>query len=232
LAVERLRELADEALVAVALMGEFAAFDVLVLRYRSAVLATVSRLVSSRALAEDICQEAFLRAFKALPQLRDPARFGSWLHAIARREVIRWGSGEARAAHAPLDDLILQHSQVLGESGWDVLEREEEAEAVRRAMAALPEEFQIVLTLRYWSDMPLERIASFLGRPLSTVKWRLHQARVLMRRRLTHTLAAGTCPLTRKEDESLEHRSKHRTATHRADAREDCRAGAGSPPDP
>src|SRR5581483_6616776 len=90
--------------------------------------------------------------------------------------------------HTPLDEMILESSEVLGQSGWETLERKADQEWVRQAMATLPEEFRIVLTLRYWSEMPLERIASFLGLPLTTVKWRLHRARALMRQRLTANL--------------------------------------------
>lgn len=222
MAIERWQEFADEELVVAALLGEIAAFDVLVLRYRQAVLAAVQRQISHRALAEDICQEAFLLAFKALPQLADTRRFGAWLHAIARRQAIRRSRGEARAAaHTPLDELILEHSQVLSESGWDRLEREEELEAVRQAMATLPEEFQLVLRLRYWSEMPLERIAAFLGLPLSTVKWRLHRARALMRERLTAVLAEPASDDSRNNDEPRTDRSQQRDQAHRAHAGED-----------
>jgi RNA polymerase sigma-70 factor (ECF subfamily) len=201
-AIERWQEFEDEELVVASLLGEIAAFDVLVLRYRPGVMAAVSRQISRRELAEDICQEAFLLAFKALPQLTDRRRFPAWLYMIARRQAIRYGRGEARATHTPLDELILEHSEVLADTGWDALEREEEQAGVRQAMATLPEEFQIVLTLRYWSEMPLERIAGFLGLPLSTVKWRLHRARELMRRRLLAAQAEATENPTRTQNDT------------------------------
>src|SRR5215212_10123790 len=109
--MERWEEFSDAELVVAAVLGEIAAFDVLVLRYRPGVLATVSRQLGQRGVAEDVCQETFLLAFKALPQLEDGDRFGAWLHAIARRQAIRTGRGEARAAHSPLDELILSHSE-------------------------------------------------------------------------------------------------------------------------
>ena len=218
MAIERWQEFEDEKLVVAALLGDIAAFDVLVLRYRPAVLAAVSRQISRRELAEDICQEAFLLAFKALPQLADRQRFPAWLHAIARRQAIRHSRGEARVSHTPLDDLILDHSEVLSQSGWDALEREEEQEWVREAMATLPEEFQLVLRLRYWSEMPLERISAFLGLPLSTVKWRLYRARALMRERLTAALAEPTSDTARNENVQRNERSQRRAAAHCAHA--------------
>jgi RNA polymerase sigma-70 factor, ECF subfamily len=181
----------DAELVIETLVGNVAAFDSLVRRYRAAVLATVLRQVGSRPVAEDICQEAFVRAFRALVHLREPERFPAWLHAIARREVIRHAPGEARAAdHAPLDGPALEQGVGQGPSSWEALERQEEDDAVRRAMASLPEEFQLVLTLRYWAEMPLEQIAAYLGRPLTTIKWRLHRARLLMRQQLLPAVEA------------------------------------------
>jgi RNA polymerase sigma-70 factor (ECF subfamily) len=186
---ERWQDYEDAELVVECLVGNYGAFDGLVARYRSAVLATVLRLVRSRPVAEDICQEAFVRAFRALPRLRDPGRFPAWLHAIARREVIRHAPTEARAAdHMPLDEPLLEQGIGQEASGWETIERREEGDAVRQAMASLPEEFQLVLTLRYWADMPLEQISAYLGRPLSTVKWRLHRARALMRQQLTQPM--------------------------------------------
>jgi RNA polymerase sigma-70 factor, ECF subfamily len=223
MAFEQWQEFTDDELVVAALLGEFAAFDVLVLRYRPAVLAAVSRQISQRGLAEDICQETFLLAFKALPQLIDPERFAAWLHAIARRQAIRHARGEARASHTPLDEMILESSEVLGQSGWETLERKADQEWVRQAMATLPEEFRIVLTLRYWSEMPLERIASFLGLPLTTVKWRLHRARALMRQRLTANLtdagegvSASSHPrgANRHDDEPRTYRAGGRAPAH------------------
>ena len=218
MAFERWQEFEDEKLVVAALLGDVAAFDVLVLRYRPAVLAAVSRQISRRELAEDVCQEAFLLAFKALPQLADRSRFPAWLHAIARRQAIRHSRGEARASHTPLDELILEHSEVLCQTGWEAVERKAEQEWVREAMATLPQEFQLVLTLRYWSEMPLERISAFLGLPLSTVKWRLHRARALMRERLTAALAESTSDTVRNDHDQRTERSQRRAAAHCAHA--------------
>jgi RNA polymerase sigma-70 factor (ECF subfamily) len=230
MAIERWEEFADEELVLAALLGEIAAFDVLVLRYRPGVLAAVSRQISHRGVAEDICQETFLLAFKALPQLNDASRFGAWLHAIARRQAIRVSRGEARAAHSPLDELILSHSEVLGESGWDTLERQEQHAFVRQAVAALPEEFQLVVRLRYWGDMPLERIAAFLGLPLSTVKWRLHRARALMRERLNAAATDAAEPPRRQGQDAPPRgrivRRTHEPGTRRSASRAAAPCGA------
>jgi RNA polymerase sigma-70 factor (ECF subfamily) len=135
MAVERWEELEDAVPVMEALLGNLTAFDTLVQRYRSAVLAAVLRRVVFRPVAEDICQEAFLRAFRALPKLQDPSRFAAWLHATARREVIRHGPGKTRAAsHVPLDEQVLERSEVEEQSDWEQVERWQEGERVRQAL--------------------------------------------------------------------------------------------------
>jgi len=217
---QRWQEYEDVELVVECLVGNAAAFDGLVARYRPAVLATVLRLVPARPVAEDICQETFVRAFRALLHLRDPTRFAAWLHAIARREVIRHGPAEARAAdHAPLDELDLQqgsgHPVGGAASGSSAVERWVEGEAIRQAMASLPEELQLVLTLRYWADLSLEQIAAYLGRPLSTVKWRLHRARLLMKQQLTPPGDRPSArPGKRRESEAPEGRSPRPLVNH------------------
>ena len=185
MAGERWEEYEDAELVVECLVGNSAAFDGLVARYRSAVLATVLRQVRPRAVAEEICQEAFVRAFRALHLLRDPFRFPAWLHAIARREVVRHGPREARADdHLPLDDLGLGTAASSEPTAWERLEQQETGATIREAMAALPEELQLVLTLHYWAEMPLEQISRYVGRPVSTIKWRLFRARALLRQQL------------------------------------------------
>lgn len=219
MAGERWQDYEDAELVVEVLLGKTAAFDELVARYRAAVFATVLRLVPSRAVAEEICQEAFVRAFRALPMLRDPFRFPAWLHAIARREVVRHGPVEARAAgHLPLDEQVLEQGVASGPSGWETVQRQEEGEWVRQAMAALPEEFQLVLTLRYWADMPLDQIAAYVGRPLSTVKWRLHRARALMRQRLIAAQTEDLCENGRRHHDAADQRGYPRAEAHCAHA--------------
>src|SRR5512139_1317665 len=78
----------DEILVVAAILGDLAAFDRLVLRYRPAVIRTAQMIVP-RDDVEDVAQEALLLAFKALPSLEEPGKFPAWLHAITRRCAFR-----------------------------------------------------------------------------------------------------------------------------------------------
>ncbi len=168
----------DEILVVAAILGDLAAFDVLVRRYRPAVFRAARAIVPPDD-AEDVAQEALLLAFKALPSLEEPAKFPAWLHAITRRCALRH-QGRLRMlerGRVALDDEILQQVPALrcrapGEGG---------EEELKWALDGIPEDYGLVLRLHFLDEMPLKRIAGFLGISLATAKWRVFQGKKLMR---------------------------------------------------
>lgn len=176
--------LTDEELVAAALLGYLPAFDELVRRFRPAVRLTARRYTGDEEAAEDLSQEAFLRAFKALPRLEEPARFGAWLHAITRNLALRERRNGARhqARFSVLDDLLLPEIAAPEPSPTALLESSETHRVVRQAVESLPIPYRDVIVLHYWEGMPLPSVAAYLGIPLSTAKWRLRFARELLRR--------------------------------------------------
>ena len=176
----------DIELVIAALVGNLEAFGELAKRFRPAVLAVVSRIADSPESAEDIVQDTFLLAFKSLPRLRDVNRFASWLYAIARNRAIRYQQRANRTvSRSTLDMFILQESGAFdsdpASNPASILEQEESCREVLDALDELPEEYQAVLSLRYWSEMPLQRIAEFLDIPLSVVKWRVYKGKQLLK---------------------------------------------------
>ncbi|HLK56263.1 MAG TPA: sigma-70 family RNA polymerase sigma factor [Chthonomonadaceae bacterium] len=178
----------DEELVLATLLGNLDAFDELVRRFRGAVVLVAAQTLGSRAAAEDVAQEAFLLAFKALPQLQNPSRFASWLCAITRHRARRVGAKEGRSeTYEPskLDQLILTHSRELSVNPAEEFDHKLERARIPEAMELLPTEYRIALQLRYYEDWSIARIADFLALPITTVKWRLHHGRTLMRRYLT-----------------------------------------------
>lgn len=179
-------ERADEELVLATRLGSLGAFDELVRRFRPAVRLTVRRYAEGAEAVEDLCQEAFLRGFKALGQLDDPRRFGAWLHAIARNVALQQQrDGARRQERTSFLDLILLEGQISAEPGpHEIAERDEGHRIVRQAVEALPPPYREVVLLHYWEGMPLPRIADYLGLPLTTAKWRLRHARALLQREL------------------------------------------------
>jgi len=183
----RYPNISDEQLVLNALLGDIEAFDELVSRYRGAVIVVATQALGSREAAEDLAQESFLLAFKALPQLQEPARFGAWICAIARHRAWRVSRREARqepTEDSKLDTLILRHSPTLAACPEETLLRRSAQAEIRKHLSELPSEFQVVIQLRYFEEWPVAQIADFLSLPLTTVKWRLHRGRELLRRRM------------------------------------------------
>ncbi|HLJ55551.1 MAG TPA: sigma-70 family RNA polymerase sigma factor [Chthonomonadaceae bacterium] len=176
------------SLVLAALLGDLEAFDALVRRFRGAIIIVAEEMSGCREQAEDVAQEVFLLAFKALPQLHDPARFSSWLYAIARHRARRVAmrAGRQRPVEASvLDRLILTNSfESVVHPEQEVVRRAERA-YLPEALEQLPPDFRVPLRLRYYEEWTVQQIGEFLMLPVTTVKWRLHKGRLLMRALLT-----------------------------------------------
>lgn len=176
------RELPDEVLVVAAILGDLDAFGELVRRYRPAVVRTAEAVVG-RDDAEDVAQDALLLAFKALPSIDEPERFAAWLMVITRHRALRHDRRERRRhdGRVPLDAVLLDRLDAL--AGPSV-GREAEDPDLHAALDRLPPELALPLRLQFFDAMPQRRIAAALGVPVSTVKWRVHRGKQLLREAL------------------------------------------------
>ena len=168
----------DELLVIEAILGKLDAFEELVIRYRPAVV-RLARSIVGADNAEDVAQDSLLLAFRALPSIEEPRKFPAWLSAITRHRALRFTKSES--AHidkrVALDEALLEKIEALAKP---VAEKERD-ESMIKALDSLPADYAMPLRLRFLDEMPLERIAAFMGVPLSTVKWRLHHGKKLLR---------------------------------------------------
>jgi len=171
----------DKFLVVAAIVGDLEAFEELVLRYRPAVVRLARTIVGDH--AEDVAQESLLLAFKALPTIEDPGKFAAWLSAITRNCAFRFNKREAAqtSKRVPFDEALLEKVAALSSP----LIGKSENEEMVKALEHLPSDYALPLRLRFLDEMPLKRIAAFMGIPLSTVKWRLHEGKKLLRARVT-----------------------------------------------
>jgi RNA polymerase sigma-70 factor (ECF subfamily) len=169
----------DEVLVVAAILGDLDAFDELAARYRAAVVRTAQAIVG-REDAEDVAQDALLLAFKALPSIEEPPKFAAWLSAITRHRAIRFSKRERshQAGRIDLDEFLLERVQALAHP---LVASPEGDDELRLALENIPADYALVLRLRFFDEMPLKRIGAFLGAPLSTVKWRIHRGKQLLR---------------------------------------------------
>ena len=172
-------ETPDEVLVVAAILGDFDAFNELVVRYRAVAVRTAQAVVGVQD-AEDVAQEALLLAFKALPSIDEPGKFASWLRAITRHRALRW-SRQERKRHdrqVALDAVLLEQLSALT---TPLAYQREATEELTTALERVPDDYALVLRLRFFDGMPLNRIAATLDVPVSTVKWRVFRGKQLLR---------------------------------------------------
>ena len=178
----------DEELVARSIGGDSESFNELVLRWERPIYALAYRTIGREEDARDVCQETFLRAFRALPGFRGQAKFSSWLYRIALNLCRDWILRERRApiVQPPedVDVMELAAASEPSESIEDLVARKDLSRAVERAMALLPDEQRTAIVLKEYHGLTFQEIAELLGCPLSTVKTRLYQGLTVLRREL------------------------------------------------
>ena len=178
----------DEELVARSIGGDLESFNQLVLRWERPIYALAYRVIGREEDARDVCQETFLRAFRALGGFKGQAKFSSWLYRITLNLCRDWIRRERRQplAQTPegVDLVELAGEAEDTESIEELVARKEIGAAVAKAMALLPEEQRTAIVLKEYHGLTFQEIADMLDCPLSTVKTRLYQGLTVLRRQL------------------------------------------------
>jgi RNA polymerase sigma-70 factor (ECF subfamily) len=167
--------------------GDAPAFEELVMTYQHRVFGVALRMLGNAAEAEEVAQEAFVRAHGALGDFRGDAKLSTWLYAITSRLCLnRLATGERRLTRQG-EDALLRLSDA-GPRPDAALERRELESALGRAIAELPEDRRIVVVLRDIEGLSYEEIAQVLELELGTVRSRLHRARADLKEKLERFL--------------------------------------------
>ena len=178
----------DEELVSRSRGGDLDSFNQLILRWERPIYALAYRVIGREEDARDVCQETFLRAYRALPGFKGQAKFSSWLYRIALNLCRDWIRRQRRAPTVQfaegVDPTELASDQGPAESIEDLVARRELSGVVEEAMALLPEEQRTAIILKEYHGMTFQEIADLQGCPLSTVKTRLYQGLSVLRRHL------------------------------------------------
>jgi RNA polymerase sigma-70 factor, ECF subfamily len=177
----------DALLVQRAQQGEQRAFEMLVIKYQRRIERLIGRMVRDAELVQDIAQESFIRAYRALPQFRGDSAFYTWLYRIAvntakkalvdlKRDPVIFES----AMHLPDDGDETSSREIEpsdGETPDAVLASKEIAQAVNAAVEALSEDLRQAITLREIEGLSYEEIADVMNCPIGTVRSRIFRAR-------------------------------------------------------
>ena len=177
----------DALLVARAAAGDQAAFELLVIKYQRRVQRLIARMVRDVDLDEDIAQETFLRAYRALHQFRGDAQFYTWLYRIAVNTAkmflleLKRDQSITEASMRPGDDddetFYSKHEPTTDDTPESVLAAKEIGMAVNAALEALPPDLKQAITLREMDGMSYEDIAALMNCPMGTVRSRIFRAR-------------------------------------------------------
>jgi RNA polymerase sigma-70 factor (ECF subfamily) len=178
----------DEELVARTVAGDADSFNQLILRWERPIYALAYRVIGRDEDARDVCQETFLRAFRALPGFKGQAKFSSWLYRITLNLCRDWIRRQRRTpvvcAPEGVDIVELASAQGPAESIEDLVARKQLSKTVGDAMRFLPEEQRTAIILKEYHGLTFQEIADLQGCPLSTVKTRLYQGLSVLRRQL------------------------------------------------
>ncbi len=174
---------ADQALVARVQGGDSAAFDLLVRKYQHRIAALISRYVHDWSEVQDVAQDTFIRAYRAIGNFRGDAQFYTWLHRIAVNTAKNHLVSHSR--RPPTDDIEVETAEQF-ESGLRLREnatperelmRQQLEQTVMRAVERLPEELREAISMREVEGLSYEEIAQRMQCPIGTVRSRIFRAR-------------------------------------------------------
>lgn len=187
----------DQLLVERAQQGDRRAFDLLVLKYQQRIVKLVMRYVRDPADAMDVAQEAFIKAYRALPNFRGESAFYTWLYRIAINTAKNYlVAAQRRPVEYELDLQGQEHHEVTprlrdDETPEGLAMQDELRSAVEAAIATLPEELRTAIMLREIEGMSYEEIAQAMDCPVGTVRSRIFRAREAIDASIRPLVAAG-----------------------------------------
>lgn len=172
----------DEQLVTRVQKGDKHSFDLLVLKYQHKVLALVRRFVRDHAEAEDVAQEAFIKAYRAIHSFRGDSAFYTWLYRIAVNTAKNAIDARKRRPGSDVDiddigEFAVSDNLKAEDSPESLLEAQDLQKVVEATLANLPEDLRSALMLREFEGMTYEDIAHVMGCPIGTVRSRIFRAR-------------------------------------------------------
>ena len=174
----------DLALVRRAKKGDYRAFDLLVLKYQSRVIATAYKYVKEKQLAEDIAQEAFIKSYKSIDSFREESSFYTWVYRIAVNTAKNYIVSSKRREEIIMTDLSEDNNYYPEkpdiDSPQDILNASELRDLIFATLSSLGEETRTALSLREFDGLSYEQIAEISNCPVGTVRSRIFRGREMI----------------------------------------------------
>jgi RNA polymerase sigma factor (sigma-70 family) len=175
----------DSEIISRVLQGDHQAYAGLVSRYQNYVFTLVLRMVKTREDAEEVAQDVFVKAYRALADFRGDARFSTWLYTIVNTTCITFLRKKKLETHSLDNDSVFELADSQ-DSGFraNLVEQKSRQAMVNQAISLLSEDDAQVITLFYKAEQSLEEIAKILGVEANTAKVRLHRARARLKEKM------------------------------------------------
>ena len=174
----------DLSLVKRVKKGDYRAFDLLVLKYQSRVIATAFKFVKEKQLAEDIAQEAFIKSYKSIDSFREESSFYTWVYRITVNTAKNYLVSSKRRDEIMISDLSQDDSfypeKLDVDSPQEILKASELRDLIFETLSSLGEETRTALSLREFDGLSYEQIAEIVQCPVGTVRSRIFRGREMI----------------------------------------------------
>jgi RNA polymerase sigma-70 factor (ECF subfamily) len=173
---------ADLALVRRAKKGDYRAFDLLVLKYQSRIVSIAFKFVKEIQLAEDISQEAFIKAYRSIDSFREESAFYTWLYRITANTAKNYLVSKGRRKESSISEMSISENEDFYElptndSPEQILMAQSLKDTIYDALSNLPEDTRTALSLREFEGLNYEEIAEIMNCPVGTVRSRIFRGR-------------------------------------------------------
>ncbi len=171
------------ALIELVKKGDKKAYNTLVLKYQDRLVYSVYKFLKDFELAQDIAQEAFIKAYKNIEKFRGDSQFYTWIYRIAINTAKNVVSTKARKSEIydnDTTDQLLSESAATSENPENILQAEQLRSEINKALQNLPEDIRVTLSLREFDGLSYEEIAKVLECPIGTVRSRIHKGREML----------------------------------------------------
>ena len=173
---------ADLALVRRAKKGDYRAFDLLVLKYQSRIVSIAFKFVKEIQLAEDISQEAFIKAYRSIDSFREESAFYTWLYRITANTAKNYLVSKGRRKESSISEMSISENEDFFElptndSPEQILMAQSLKDTIHDALSNLPEDTRTALSLREFEGLNYEEIAEIMNCPVGTVRSRIFRGR-------------------------------------------------------